>query len=113
MELFQLNEPETKVVHFKKEKCDIYVGRPSIWGNPYSHIHDKKTAAQFLVRSREEAINKYREYILNQPELLAKLPELKGKVLGCWCGKCDRWYPGTKMFCHGQVLQELIKTLHL
>lgn len=26
-----------KVVHFKKEPFDIYIGRPSVWGNPFSH----------------------------------------------------------------------------
>lgn len=26
-----------KIVHCKKDKYDIYIGRPSIWGNPFSH----------------------------------------------------------------------------
>lgn len=26
----------TKVIHCKKESYDVYIGRPSIWGNPYS-----------------------------------------------------------------------------
>jgi hypothetical protein len=29
-------------------------------------------------------IAKYRKYILSQPSLMAALPELKGKGLGCW-----------------------------
>lgn len=24
-----------RVVHFKKEACDVYIGRPSIYGNPF------------------------------------------------------------------------------
>ena len=30
----------TKVVHCKKELYDVYIGRPSKWGNPFSHIKE-------------------------------------------------------------------------
>jgi hypothetical protein len=80
-----------KVVHCKRDKHDIYIGRGSKWGNPFKIGKDG---------TREEVIDKYREYILNKPELLAALPELKGKVLGCWCAP---------KACHGDVLIELIK----
>lgn len=89
----------TRVVNCNKEPYDVYIGRPSIWGNPYTHIADKNTLAEFIVGSREEAVAKYKEYILNNEELLSHLDELDGKVLGCWC------YPKT---CHGDVLLELI-----
>ncbi len=82
---------QTRVVHCKKEKYDIYIGRPSKWGNPFVIGKDG---------DREQVIEKYREWIKQQPELLESLPELKGKVLGCWC-------PPKK--CHGDVLVELIK----
>lgn len=85
-----------KVVHCKKEKFDVYIGRPSIWGNPFSH--KEGTKAQFKVQSREEAVRMYRQWLLNNPILMAKLPELKGKTLGCWC------FP---LSCHGDVLLEL------
>lgn len=98
----------TRVVNCKKESFDIYIGRhpnPIIgkWGNPYTHI-DKDTLAQFVVKSREEAIEKYREYILNKPELLNCLDELENKTLGCWC-KPDS--------CHGDVLLELLTNRNL
>jgi len=85
------------VVHIKKQRHDIYIGRPSIWGNPFSH--KQGTIAKFKVASRKEAIDRYREWILTQPLLLKKLPELEGKVLGCWCKPSA---------CHGDVLIELI-----
>lgn len=85
-----------KVVHCKKESYDIYIGRPSIWGNPFSHKSDTK--AEYIVSTREEAVAAYRNYILNSSELMEKLPELKGKVLGCWC---------SPLACHGDVLLEL------
>lgn len=89
--------PKTIVVHFKKSPYDIYIGRPSIWGNPYSHKED--TIAEFKVATREEAIAKYRDYILNKPELMSKLEELRGKRLGCWC---------RPQKCHGDILIELL-----
>jgi hypothetical protein len=84
------------VVHCKKEKFDVYIGRPSPWGNPFSHLDG--TLAQFKVASRDEAVDKFREWLLANPVLMARLPELKGKVLACWC------HPKR---CHGDVLAEL------
>jgi len=93
---------DSKVVHCKRAPFDVYIGRPSIWGNPFTHIDDRKTAAQFIVSSREEAIQKYREWVVTQPDLMARLPELVGKTLGCWC------FPKS---CHGDVLIDLVRTL--
>jgi hypothetical protein len=73
---------KTTVVHFKKEPYDVYIGRPSKWGNPFSH--KPGTLAEFRVRDRKEAIQKFEEYLLNNEELMNDLHELKGKVLGCW-----------------------------
>lgn len=90
----------TRVVHCKKAAYDVYIGRPSKWGNPFSH--KLGTQAQFVVGSRDEAIAAYREWIVHQPELLAALPELKGKTLGCWC---------KPQSCHGDVLAALVDQL--
>lgn len=54
--------------------------------------------------SAEVAVQKFRAYMMRRPDLLARLPELRGKPLGCWC-KNDA--P-----CHGKVLVELLETLH-
>lgn len=93
----EIFENKARVVHFKKEKCDVYIGRPSKWGNPFSHKDD--TLAEFRVKNRKEAIEKYREYILKNKELMDSLKELEGKVLGCWC---------KPQACHGDVLVELL-----
>ena len=89
-----------RVVHFKKEPCDVYIGRPSKWGNPFTHIDDRRTAAKYIVSNRDEAVAKYEEYILKGEgqHLLADLHELRGKTLGCWC------HPKS---CHGDVLLKL------
>lgn len=89
-----------KVVHFKKESYDVYIGRPSVWGNPFSH--KKGTLAEFKVSSRKEAIEKYEEYLLSRKDLMDKLPELKGKTLGCWCKPSS---------CHGDILKKYVDIL--
>lgn len=82
-----------RVVHCKKEPFDVYVGRGSVWGNPYSHREG--TLAEHVVGSRSEAIKKYEEHLLANEELMRSLPELKGKILGCWCKPKS---------CHGDIL---------
>lgn len=78
-----------KVVHCKKEKYDVYIGRPSKWGNPFVIGRNG---------SREDVIEKYRKYLLSSPDLLNSLHELKDKTLGCWC---------SPRACHGDVLKEI------
>lgn len=73
----------------------VYIGRPSVWGNPFTHINFG-TKAQFVVGSRDEAVKKYEEYLLAHPELVARAKEeLKGKDLVCWCAP---------KACHGDIL---------
>lgn len=84
----------TRVVHFKREPYDVYIGRPSVWGNPFSHL--ASSAARFRVASREAAVAEYERWLRGQPELVARArAELRGKVLGCWC---------KPLSCHGDVL---------
>jgi hypothetical protein len=96
----------TRVVNiYHKTPYDHYIGRGrgSIWGNPFSHKED--TLASFKVETREEAVRKYGEWIQTQPELMAALPGLKGKVLACFC-RPAKGFQG-KLMCHGQVLAAL------
>ncbi len=99
---------QTTVVHCKKHPYDVYIGRGSKWGNIYTHIHDKKTKAEYIVNTRSEAIEMYRRWIMLQPNLLTDLPELKGKRLGCYCVKNPISEIKNKKICHGEVLLELI-----
>jgi Domain of unknown function (DUF4326) len=64
----------------------------SIWYNPFHKQLNK------LGRAR--VVELYRDYITHKkPELLAKIPMLKNKVLACWCKPEP---------CHGDILIELI-----
>jgi hypothetical protein len=93
----------TRVVHCKKEPYDVYCGRPSKWGNPFTHL-DKSTRAEFKVATREEAVEAYRDWILNGDgqHLLADLHELKDKTIACWC---------KPLSCHCDILAELVQNL--
>ena len=80
----------TKVVHCKKERYDVYIGRPSIWGNPYIIGRDG---------TREQVVQQFREYFRKRDDLHHQLNSLRGLTLGCWCSP----HP-----CHGDVLVEYL-----
>lgn len=95
----QKSENEGLVVNIKaKRQYEIYVGRGSDWGNPFSH--KQGTQARFVVATRADAIERYREHLWRRirdegAPLVHRLAQLNGKVLGCYCKPAA---------CHGDVL---------
>lgn len=85
----------TRVVNIKTEPCDVYIGRGSIWGNPFRSGVDG---------SRAEVIEKYRLYLTYHPEITSQIEILRGKTLGCHC---------KPKACHGDVLLDLLRTSDL
>lgn len=87
----------TRVVNLRVEPFDVYIGRGSEWGNPFSHRPD--TQATEIVATREEAIARYRVHLWARlradPELVNRLANLRGLRLGCYCAPAA---------CHGDVL---------
>lgn len=92
---------KTTVVHNQRDEFDVYIGREvadfglpaSKWGNPFV-MADESDA------ERDRALAEYRAWIVEQPELMAALDELRGKRLACWCAPKP---------CHGNVLVELVE----
>lgn len=81
--------------------CDTYIGRPMYQGG--WRLPGSKWANPFRVSAgmdRAHALTAYEAHVRASPELLAALPELRGKRLGCWC----RPLP-----CHGDVLIKLLR----
>lgn len=77
-----------KVVHCKKDKYTVYIGRPSKLGNIYKIGPDG---------NRDEVIIKYKAYAVKF--LLKEIAKLKeDDILGCWCKPLD---------CHGDVIIEI------
>ena len=103
-----ISKLKTIVVHCKKHEYDVYIGRGccprtglrSRWGNPFRIGVDG---------TRTQVIEKYREYILNNVELLVALEELRGKRLGCWCVDEPVDHAREHKQCHGEVLLELLE----
>ena len=69
---------------------DVYIGRPSRWGNPFPLKNDA---------DRGEAVEKYRAWLTSQVRngsiTTAELATLSGRRLVCWCAPKG---------CHGEVL---------
>jgi len=85
----------TNVVHRGKHHFDVFIGRPSKWGNPFSHTG----FGAIRVSTREEAIHRYEQWVRSQPHLMASIKrELRGKTLGCYCKPLP---------CHGDVLARI------
>lgn len=92
-EIPELSENIPRIFNHHKKNAPfdaVYIGRGSKYGNPFS-IDANNT--------REEVIKEYREWIQNQPELLADIKKnLPGKDLVCYC------FPQP---CHGDVILEI------
>jgi hypothetical protein len=68
----------------------VYVGRPTVWGNPYEIGRDG---------TRTEVIDKYRLWMESNIGLVNKAKqELKGRNLICWCAPLP---------CHADVLLKI------
>ncbi len=80
----------------------VYIGRGSIWGNPYSH--KEGTKAEYVVASVAEAIEAYRNWLWKQIKegsiTIKMLKELDGKRLACYCAPNP---------CHGNVIKRAVR----
>ena len=81
-------------------KDAIYVGRPTKWGNIFTHLKLPHSSGTIRVSSREIAIRNFRQ-LLDMRGHAGRMQikhELKGKDLVCWCAPKP---------CHADVLLEI------
>jgi hypothetical protein len=71
----------------------VKVARPSKWGNPFPVPKGYDREAD-----PDRILERYEAHVRSHPDLVAALPELRGKVLGCWCAP---------LRCHGDVLARM------
>ncbi len=81
-----------------KSSNHVYIGRNMIFYVPGAVGSKWKNPFALKKYTLPEALAKYEQHVRDSPELMTALPELSGKVLGCWCKPND---------CHGDVLVEL------
>ena len=82
------------VVHGKNQQ---FIGRPTIWGNPFKIGRDG---------DRETVIKKYKVHFLRKIEtdktFRSRTLRLRGKELVCYC---------KPLACHGDVIAEFLNSL--
>lgn len=94
-------------------KFDVYIGRGSIFGNPFTHL-PSEFKDLLMCESRDEAIDKYEDYAqalmefdnkysqaINKLIELSKTEDLK---LVCYCK-----LPHKEVRCHGDIIKKLIE----
>jgi hypothetical protein len=91
-----------------------YIGRGTVWGNPYTHLPIENTQAQFQVATREEAIEKYREWAWEQWDdknsdfhrgvagLIGLYLAGEDIILACSCKPAA---------CHGDLIKDMVEGL--
>jgi hypothetical protein len=93
------------------------VSRCGVLGNPYTHIKDKTTKAKIVVKTREEAIEMYKEYFRRMMastdrkakpfqdafyQIVKAYREYDEVYIGCYCKLNES--------CHGDfIIEEVIK----
>lgn len=88
----------------------FYIGRGSLFGNPFTHIKNKETKAEAIVESREKTLECYKEYfnmMYNSKdwfkEAVDKIYELYKNgtdvYLECYCAPLP---------CHGDIIKDFL-----
>jgi hypothetical protein len=82
---------EALIAWAKESDRFVRIDRRSDWGNPFEMPDDGE---------RADVVGKFtRFYLPHKDGLLARMPTLRGKVLGCWCHPEE---------CHGHVIAEIV-----
>ena len=79
----------------------VYVGRPTLFGNPWRVSHRKFSGRPLAhtCTSAAQAVAAFRGYVLASPRLMILARSLRGKDLACWCPLDQP--------CHADVLLEI------
>lgn len=88
---------------------DVYIGRSSVLGNPFTSIQDRQTKAEFICNNREESVESFKQYILNKIytkdlkicDELNRIYKMKEVNLVCFCKPKS---------CHGDIIKEIIES---
>lgn len=98
----------TQAGHWRKDKCDVYVGRGSPWGNPFV-ARGMAARSKYSVTEVDDPLDAYETHVRDDEYLMSQLHTLRGKTLGCFCVRAGTAQPkrGHER-CHAQVLVRLV-----
>lgn len=105
---------ETRVCHINDNvEGAVYIGRAngrkrlkaSPFANPFNIGPVNRMGA---IAARRQAVDGFQRRMEQSPDLLAHLPELRGKPLACWC-RHDGETKTPENACHGDVLIMLLE----
>jgi len=100
----------TTVTIVNKSSYDVYIGRPSIFGNPF-YIGPPRADGD---GTREEVVFKHLVYfhrrLISDPEFKRRVLSLKGKKLGCYCHDWNG-IGENPLYCHGDTITAYLNTL--
>lgn len=84
--------------HGKTPQSAVYIGRPSIAGNPYTWLN---RGGGVKVATRQESVDAFRVYfeerMKSDPVFKDAIEAMRGHDLCCWCAPLP---------CHGDVILE-------
>jgi hypothetical protein len=83
------------VVNCQRDEYDVYVGRPSEWGNPFIiGVHGNRSDVVLMHREWIDGLRKGPNG--EEPPTRERIRSLRGLRLGCWCHADQQ--------CHGDYL---------
>ena len=104
-----------RVVNRHRATFTHYIGRGSVFGNPFTHLPVQDTKAAVQVDSREEAVQAYEDWLCGngwtdfmqdeRADIIGAIQRLPvNAVLGCYCSPAP---------CHGDVIVKLYPAYEL
>lgn len=94
-------------------KSDVYIGRGSIYGNPYTHL-PSEFKDLVMCETRDEAIDNYEDYAKELMQFDNAYSKAIGRLreraktenlnLVCYCK-----LPHKEVRCHGDIIKKLIE----
>lgn len=90
---------------------DIYIGRGSPLGNPFTSIKNKLTKAKYICETREESIKKYEIYL--RKEILLKNKDICKELNNIYLREKNGFNTYLICFCkpkkcHGDIIKKII-----
>lgn len=96
----------TTVVNIRDSQLyDVFIGRPSIFSNPF-RIGKDGTRAEVVY----EHLIYFHRLLISDPIFKRAVLSLKGKRLGCFC-HCWNGIGENPMYCHGDNIASYLNTL--